>query len=58
MLKHFIKKHREEKVKKMAFKMKILQFTRMAFEQQITESVVIRNKMRHHISNSKSDFDR
>ena len=58
MLKHFLTEHMNENPRDMIFRMKILCFKRSAFERQIHESVVIQQNRKHHLLNSKSEFNR
>ena len=59
MLKHALEKHNgEEDLEKIKFGVKVLRFTRNAFERQVTESVMIQEHRHHNILNSKSEYNR
>merc|ERR1712240_850588 len=56
MLKHYFDKHGEEEIK---FGARVLRQASTAFNRQISESVLIQNNtMKHHIWNSKSEYNR
>ena len=58
MLKHYLISHPEDAPSDMIFRIKILGFSRSAYERQIKESVVIQTNRRHTLLNSKSEFNR
>ena len=58
MLKHYFDEHGDEKTEEMIFGAKILKQASSAFNRQIAESVEIRNSLKHHILNSKSEYNR
>ena len=59
MLKHIVEHHSEEDMRKIRFGMKAVRFHRSPFERNIFESVLIQNnRTKHHLLNSKSEFNR
>ena len=58
MLKHFLTSYKDEPTTEMVFRMRILGFSRSAYERQIKESVLIQSNRRHTLLNSKSEFNR
>ena len=58
MLKHFLTSHKDDPTTEMVFRMKILGFSRSAYERQIKESVLIQSNRGHILLNSKSEFNR
>ena len=59
MLKHAIEKHgEEENLTNIKFGVKVLRYTKRAFERQVIESVLIQENRDHHILNSKSEYNR
>ena len=58
MLRHYVESHMGEEFGEMKFQMKVLKFTRTAFERQILESVLIQENRNHNLLNSKSEFNR
>ena len=60
MLRHLLGEHEEEEEEwaGIEFGMKIVKTTRTAFERQILESVTIQKERRHHLMNSKSEYNR
>ena len=59
MLKHIIEKHGEEEdPDKTQFGVRVVRYTRRAFERQIIESVLIQEERSHFILNSKSEYNR
>ena len=64
MLKHCIDKHEEEEEnenkaeKEEMFGVRILRYSKSSFERQILESVLIQESKKHHILNSKSEYNR
>ena len=58
MLRHYVESHMGEDIGEMRFHMKVLKFTKMAFERQILESVLIQENRHHNILISKSEFNR
>jgi hypothetical protein len=58
MLKHAVEMHPEEGLDKVEFGMKVIRYTKSAFERQILESVEIQSSRNHHLLNSRSEFNR
>ena len=59
MLKHIIEMHgEEENPDKIQFGVRVVRYTRRAFERQIMESVFIQEERSHFILNSKSEYNR
>ena len=58
MLKHFIDKHEGEKLDEKRFGIKIVRNTKTSFERQILESVILQENKKHHLLNSKSEYNR
>ena len=58
MLKHAVEMHPEEGLDKIEFGMKVIRYTKSAFERQILESVEIQSSRNHHLLNSRSEFNR
>ena len=59
MLKHILEEHEEEEqMEKIIFGVKVLRYTRNAFERQVSESVLIQEQRGHNILNSKSEYNR
>ena len=59
MLKHALEKHGEEEdLEKIQFGVKVIRYTRSAFERQVMESVIIQDERNHNILNSKSEYNR
>ena len=58
LLKHLIDKHEGEMPDKVRFGIKVLKYTKTAFERQILESVMIQENRGHHILNSRSEYNR
>ena len=58
MLKHIVDVHGEEDMRKVTFCMKAVRFHRSPFERQIYESVLIQSNRKHHLLNSKAEFNR
>ena len=59
MLKHIIEMHgEEENPDNIQFGVRVVRYTRRAFERQIMESVFIQEERNHFILNSKSEYNR
>ena len=58
MLKHIVDKHEHEDHSQVVFRMKVLQYHQTAFERQVSESVKIQSHRKHHLMNSKSEYNR
>ena len=58
LLKHAVDLHHSEDMTKLQFGLKVLKYTRSAFERQIYESVSIEENRYHHLLNSRSEFNR
>ena len=58
LLKHAVDKHENENLKELNFSIKVLKYTRTAFERQIYEAVTIEENRHHNLLNSSSDFNR
>ena len=58
MLKHFLTSHKDDLTTEMVFRMKILGFSRSAYERKTKESVLIQSNRGHILLNSKSEFNR
>ena len=59
MLKHALEKHGEEEdLGKIQFGVKVVRYTRSAFDRQVMESVIIQEERSHNILNSKSEYNR
>ena len=58
MLKHAVDRHEEARPEDIEFRMKVLQYPRSAFERQVSESIKIQRNTRHHILNSKGEYNR
>ena len=58
MLKHIVDKHEHEDHSQVEFRMKVLQYHQTAFERQVSESVKIQSHRKHHLMNSKSEYNR
>ena len=59
MLKHALEQHGDEvDMGKIEWGVKVLRFTRSAFERQVIESVLIQENRFHYILNSKSEYNR
>ena len=58
MLKDAVDKHEGEKPADVGFRMKVLQYPRTAFERQVSESIKIQRNIKHHILNSKEEYNR
>ena len=59
MLKHALEKHGEEEdLEQIQFGVKVIRYTRRAFERQVMESVIIQDERNHNILNSKSEYNR
>ena len=59
MLKHALEHHGDEvDMRKIEWGVKVLRFTRSAFERQVIESVLIQENRFHYILNSKSEYNR
>ena len=58
MLKHAVDRHEGLDLEKVEFRMKVLQYNDNAFEGQVSESIKIRNNSKHHILNSKGEYNR
>ena len=59
-MRHLLGEHEDEEEDwaRIEFGMKIIKTTRTAFERQILESVTIQKERRHHLMNSKSEYNR
>ena len=58
MLKHWIDKHEGEDLKENRFGIKVIKYTRSSFERQVLESVILQENKKHHLLNSKSEYNR
>ena len=58
ILKHTIQHHEGEDYESVSFLMKAIKFHKSSYERQIHESVMIQNNRKHHLLNSKSEFNR
>ena len=59
MIKHAIEHHEDSPLNPERFCVKVLKYTRTAFERQILESVIIQEENKgHFILNSKSEYNR
>ena len=58
MLKHCVDMHEGVEPEEVEFRMKILKYHKSAFERQVNESIKIKANSRHHILNSKGEFNR
>ena len=58
MLKHAVDMYDGVDPEKIEFRMKVLQYHSTAFERQVSESIKIRNNAKHHILNSKGEYNR
>ena len=57
LLKHAVELHLDEDLSKLQFGIKVLKYTKSAFERQICESVTIEANRNHHLLNSRSEFN-
>ena len=53
-----IYKYIGEMARSIKFNVKVLSYTRSSFERQIMESVVIQQERKHHLLNSKAEYNR
>ena len=58
MLKHAVDRHEGADPEKLEFRMKVLRYHRSAFERQVSESQEIKRNSKHHILNSKGEYNR
>ena len=58
MLKHAVDRHEGTNPENIEFRMKVLQYHKTAYERQVSESIKIRNNSKHHILNSKGEYNR
>ena len=58
MLKHAVDMHGGMAPEEVEFRMKVLKYHKSAFERQVSESIKIRNNSKHHILNSKGEYNR
>ena len=58
MLKHAVEMHPQEDLKAIQFGMKVVRYTKSAFDRQICESVEIQGSRNHHLLNSRSEYNR
>ena len=58
MLKHAVEMHTREETDKIKFGIRIIKTARTSFERQIYESVEIQENRRHHLLNSRSEYNR
>ena len=58
MLKHAIDRHEDTDPEHLEFRMKVLKYHRSACERQVSESMEIKKNSRHHILNSKGEYNR
>ena len=58
MLKHIVDKHGETNPDNVEFRMMVLQYHRTALERQVSELIKIQTYRKHHILNSKSEYNR
>ena len=58
ILRHYVESHSGEDLDTIRFNMKVIRFTKTAFERQILESVLIQENRHHNLLNSKSEYNR
>ena len=58
MLKHAVEMHPDDDMEEIEFGMRVLRFTRSAFDRQICESVEIQGNRKHNLLNSRSEYNR
>ena len=58
LLKHVLDKHEGETLEDVDFRMRVVKYHKSPFERQVHESVLIQASTKHHLLNSKSEFNR
>ena len=58
LLKHVLDKHEGETLEEVDFRMRVVKYHKSPFERQVHESVLIQASTKHHLLNSKSEFNR